>query len=147
MSDPLTIRTTWMRHSGGTKYYQIFEFKPKSGVPITLVHYGPVTPRVTRFHRPVNGGQVDIHRGALGLAKQRAKEGRGYSEDDSQTSFVNRGHGNLREIFGAQLAHELDVAMYGHLAAADTAPSDDPDNEFVPADEAPEERPAAWGSW
>jgi len=136
-----------MLHSGGTKFYQIFEFRPQSGLPVTLVHFGPRTALVDTFHRPINGGQTKLHRGALADSKRREKEARGYSEQDSVTTFINRMNSTLRETFGAQLAHELDVAMYGHLAGADDAPKVEPDNEFVPAETEPETRPEAWGTW
>jgi hypothetical protein len=139
-----------MTHSGGTKFYQIFEFRPLSGgVPVTLVHYGSITNRTSTFARPVNGGQTKVSRGAMGESKRLAKEVRGYVTRDTVRVDEPSDAFWWRETFGADLAHEVDVAMFGESMGAERDPSDDPDNEVIAETTAPAitERPASWGVW
>lgn len=148
----IDVAITYLRHKGGTKFYQVFQFKPEGGRPITLTHYGPIGTEPSHgMRRPVLGGTTQIHSGAVLMSKISAKEKRGYvREDGMQTTMLDgiESHWWVHH-FGAALAHELEVAMFlDEMVAMRGMPSVKEDNEFVPSALAPiESRPESWGSW
>lgn len=150
MTEQINVRTVWMEHSGGTKFYQIFEFQPLGGVngtrPVTMTHWGSIAKLGAKeFHRPVNGGETQIKPG-LGLNGREAdKRKRGYTTENTRFQAHTSDSTWFVEHFGAAGAHELQVAMN----IANVVPSDDVDTSYMGAKKAPEptERPAGWGAW
>jgi len=150
MSTDFSVSQTWMEHKGGSKFYQVFEFRPKTGNAMTVVHFGKVTHTIVTFSRPIIGGQVVTHKGALGRAKVEAKLGRGYEVVDTLTTLSSvKGSSFLVETFGASIGHDLGVAMFGHSMGSETPPTDHPDNEVIAEQTTPaiQDRPAHWGRW
>lgn len=157
------VSSTWMMHSGGTKYYQVFEILPAAinGQPVTIVHYGPVRNHLApspEDYRPVKGGQLQLIRGIHLGAKVDAKKKRGYRVDDTVIGkHVNlgpsfdRGDNWLIETFGAAYAHQIHLLVTTGQLASDAGgldPAIKPDNEIVHgAKPVIEDRPASWGSW
>lgn len=145
----VVIDRVWMVHEGGTKYYQIFEFKSQSDLPITVIHFGRLAGM--RTHRPINGGQVQLKSGRKMLALVEAKRKRGYkvvSDESIAHECIERHDPWWVHNFGAAKAHEIQVAMFGASMIADDEPIEEPDNEIMPgAVELPESRPENWGTW
>lgn len=149
MKQEINVRTVWMEHSGGTKFYQIFEFHPvgvENGKAVTMTHWGSITKLgASEFFRPVNGGETQIKPGLLLNAREIDKRKRGYETENTRISSYSPSSAWFVETFGAAIAHELQVAMN----IADIGPSDDVDTSYMGAKKAPEptERPAGWGVW
>lgn len=153
MTTPLIkITTAWMVHSGGSKFYQIFEFKPVNlnGVkPVTMTHWGSIDKlRATEFFRPVNGGEVQVKPGLNLNSRENEKKKRGYETKSTRFSEALVDSAWWVERFGAANAHQLQVAMGVNTAAVH--PSDDVDTSYMgktsPTPE-PDVRPDSWGSW
>lgn len=149
MKQKISVKTVWMEHSGGTKFYQIFEIRPlwvDSVKAVTVTHWGSIAKLgASEFFRPVNGGETQIKAG-LGLASREAdKHKRGYQTKNTRFDTYAPNSTWFVEHFGAAIAHELQVAMN----IADIGPSDDVDTSYMGAKKAPEptERPAGWGVW
>ena len=148
----IDVEIAFMRHKGGTKYYQVFQFKPEGARPITLTHYGPLgTDRLHGMRRPVLGGATQVHGGAVFTSKINAKEKRGYVREDGMQTSLPDGFESpwWVQFFGAALTNELEIAMcIDELTARAAPPSVEADNKFVPGASAPiESRPENWGTW
>jgi hypothetical protein len=140
----IIVDIDWLENHklGRSAYYQIFQLKQDGAVPITVCHWGKITPAVDNWHRPVTSGETQIHRGALAEAKRWAKLKRGYEAVDRKRIFCD--DRLLVKTFGALLAHEISAAM-----SLNVLPSSDPDNKVLggTAKAEPETRPVNWGIW
>lgn len=147
----IEVITDWMEHSGGTKFYQVFEFRPKDGgTPITLIHYGARKESTSVFSRPVLGGRTQVKRGPLRRTQLRLKEKGGYQIASTRSLKAEKDDPYWVHNFGATLAHCLMTEMYphGNVETDEPCPSDEVDNSVMgKAVVAPDVRPAGWGSW
>lgn len=154
MAVKYNVTITWMEHSGGTKFYQVFKFSRigKSSVAPQLVylnHWGPMNMAKGRFSRPVNGGQTQIKVGAIENPVE-AKVKRGYRMIDTATREVKPYDPWFKEAFGSAVADNLHIQLFGSAIGDSPVPSNELDNEEIaapPSVTVPEERPESWGSW
>lgn len=144
----IEVFTTWIEHEGGTKFYQVFEFRNNEigGKNVTMTHWGSIAKlHADKFNRPVLGGETQIKHGRLASTTVASKRKRGYTIHDTR---VAHGIAWWTEHFGAALTHDLMVAM-GLQDGAEDYPIADPDTiskgEVPPAE--PDVRPSAWGTW
>jgi hypothetical protein len=142
-----TVTNTWLEHTGGTKFYQVFQLTPEKGVgkPVTVTHWGKASIADEIFMRPVKGGETQVTPGALGASKISAKLKRGYLQSDQKTWLIAQEEW-LTEQFGAELAHTIALEMFG----AKGEPTSEPETKAIPKAKAIEPeapRPEAWGTW
>jgi hypothetical protein len=163
--DTFEIKSEWLAHQGGTKFYQTFLInwmvKPGFKHSCTVVHYSAYRGTAPSVRvRPVSYGQVKIFKGSIHYfdiwkKKQTKKDaqdlvytllGDGIFTGDSmsRSSFLRE----LTALFGAAkrddiLVH-LGLSMNGE--SAEGAGSSDA-GEDSPVEIQDKERPAAWGSW
>lgn len=154
----VTLKSTWMVHSGGTKYYQVFQLQPVfAGTPVTIVHYGPMRSShlESANYRPVKGGQVQLVRGVQMNVKVNAKKTRGYSVMDTTNTTIDigetfeSGDKKLIEIFGASHAFSIhQILTKGDLDESDSGPTAEPETIDIPGMKpAITARPESWGTW
>jgi hypothetical protein len=132
----------WMIHEGGSKYYQVFQFRPEDGRDVTVTHWGSAGSQ-TEFGRPVNGGQTQIKKGALGITSVNKKKARGYYLANSDMSSKFSDSPWFVEHFGASDAFAIKQAMFHDYE--NSAPTPVPETKGIKA--APEVSPDGWGSW
>jgi len=167
-----SIDRTWMVHSGGTKFYQVFRVMAFASRvegdrenSVTVLHYGGFKADFTPLRRPVSGGQVrllqgDSYREKIEEKRKTKKDGNYEIRIDSHTTFQTYPTASdlgreLRLLLGSASAEEL-LIMLGlsakHGAWTDKYDEEPPnfivnndpiENPTAPA--AP--RPEAWGSW
>lgn len=160
MASKLTINidVTYMKHSGGTKFYQVFELRANGRVA-TVCHWGKIVGRGS-FPKPVNGGQTQVFTRPEMRQKIEEKRKRGYTVHDENTIAYDCGleinhEGTFRRLdsdwmvehFGMMLAHEVYATLMLPKTTAEPAPKDAPDTSFMGAKPVIEKRPEAWGSW
>lgn len=149
MTQQISVKTIWMEHKGGTKFYQIFEIRPigiDGAKSVTVTHWGSISKLgASEFFRPVMGGETQIKPGFELVSKESEKKKRGYSTENTRFANYEPNNAWFVEHFGATLAHQLQVAMN----IANAGPSDDVDTSYMGATKAPKptERPAGWGVW
>lgn len=163
MAQKLSIDITYMEHSGGTKFYQVFEFRGNDRIA-TVCHWGKIVGKGD-FPRPVNGGQTQVFSRPERRQKIEEKRKRGYNIQDEKCiiypcdltigedgTFV-KPRDWMVDHFGTMTAHEIFTALMldkpsptaegmPKLARETTVLS--PKVAIPPVIET---RPAAWGSW
>jgi hypothetical protein len=147
----ISVRQTWLDHSSGTKFYHVIQLSPEKGEgsAVTITHWGKQSIVRSTFQRPILGGETQITNGAVGTTKISAKQKRGYQQHDTLIKTVDDSRWMIDQ-FGAEKAHEIELAMFG----AKGDPSDAPETKAIPKAKAkakaiePEApRPEAWGTW
>jgi hypothetical protein len=151
----ITIKRTYMDHSGGTKFYQPFliSYEGEHGLlsHATLLHYGPVSAKgAGRDGRPLLGGQMQVYQGA-GVYRERldskqARSSKGqYSVVHTQENEyeVHEGRAELTRLFGAERTEAILLELGLKFDGSEPPPGMRPDTK----DSAPPAKPAAWGSW
>ena len=147
----ITVTTTWMEHSSGTKFYQIFEFRSKSaksanGAVATMTHWGSIAKlKAKTFCRPVNGGEHQIKPGVLLETRASEKQKRGYLRCDTKQETREASEAWWTETFGATIKHDLHLQL--GLNTAEGEPSSEPDTSIVSETTVTTVRPESWGPW
>jgi len=147
----ITVVSSWMEHSGGTKFYQVFRIQDDemSSKAATVGHYGPMSAAKTgRGSRPLVGGQTIVKRGSNAYQDLiNAKTRRGYSASAGQPRHkyetVEKFREYLTMTFSAGDRHAIEEALglHGEREIVPKGPAD----TSISEPEAP--RPDGWGDW
>lgn len=138
------IKRTWMAHKGGTKFYQVIQFRRQhaggSDRHVAVHHWGPARSATEGpYTRPIVGGQVKVIPGDDGTAKIKEKKAGGYAPaDNGPKSWGQNIAARDVEIFkkqvvtliGAERAH-LVFLEFGLIEGAETDPSPELETESI----------------
>lgn len=161
MGSKFTVDSSYMLHSGGTKFYQVFRFAREdagSKVSVSMNHWGSQGTVKPGPRRPISGGEMDLRKADEYLSQIKAKKARGYDTDvmwaettsfslgDTLTKFRN----HLTTLVGASRRDDILLALGVALSHdEETFEGDDPlptpaleDTVFEAATTNP-----LWGSW
>lgn len=146
----INVAATWMEHSGGTKFYQVFKFThTETGKSATMTHWGKLNAAMSPFSRPVLGGETKLLDGnGTYTAKINAKLKRGYQTIKEKSTAHQDDSEWFVQTLGAELAYKLEVALFGASRSAATGPTDEPHTSSIETTpDEPDVRPASWGTW
>lgn len=120
-----TLDSQYLRHDGGTKFYQVFRIRaavegsePGAAAlmrksPVTVTHWGPIrTTAHEKPHRPSLGGQHQVHEGDNYSSVISAKRGRGYKS-------LEVSWGTTEVILGPEALAKRMVEHFGHKIAVE----------------------------
>lgn len=151
----ITIRRTYMTHSGGTKFYQPFLVNYVStdgdlSSAATVIHFGPVSSGGAGSNgRPVLGGQIQIRGGAAHYQNQidekskRTARGHYSQVHSTDTGYASdAGRDELVRLFGAKNTESILLELGLKFDGAEASPTTH--RETAPT---PIEKPAHQGTW
>lgn len=137
------IKRTWMAHKGGTKFYQVIQFRRQhasgSDRHVAVHHWGPARSAAEGpYTRPIVGGRVEVILGDDGTAKIKEKKAGGYIPDDGPESWAQniatRDVLNFKKqvvtLIGAERGHLVFLEL-GLIEGAETDPSTEPETESI----------------
>ena len=157
------IKTTWLEHSGGTKFYQVFAISrhTQGGTmhrkfwDVTVCHYGAlkVLPR-SGDRRPIASGQSVVYTDARAEDKLKEKVRKGYRIDGEQSSRPLNER-DFREWLQVALKTETRdevlkaLGMMVDPKASPIAAEDEREDPVYPEEtiKTPRVEPEGWGSW
>lgn len=156
----ISITQTYLRHSGGTKFYRAMLIArcAASGDftnAVSVVHYGPVSSGGSGEEgRPVRGGQTRLYNGnteyyrKLEAKTTPSATGDVYERVSDKTNNYEdpRGRGELVMLFGAKTAQEICVALGLPADGSGGGPTTEPETT-VSAPRSFASKPAHWGTW
>lgn len=150
----ITIKRTYMDHSGGTKFYQPFlvAYDGPDGLRshATVLHWGPVSSKGSgRSGRPVLGGQMQIHQGS-GVYRERldSKQARSstghYSVVHSEETEYDSTDGRVEliRLFGSAQTEKILLELGLKFDGSEAPPTTHRETVSTPI-----EKPAHQGTW